>query len=82
VLIRALVLAAGYAGLWLAIAWTVPSWLTVAVAAFWIPIAERFHWIHLNTSPRSLLLLIGAIGAAGALAGLTLRRRRGFIDSN
>jgi hypothetical protein len=72
--IRLLVLAVGYTGLWFAIARAVPSWLTVAVAAIWLPVAEHYRWLSGTTAP-PLYLLIGVIGAAGAVSGRRFRRR-------
>jgi hypothetical protein len=60
---------------WFVIGRGLPWRLTIVAAAIWLPVAEGLHVLSGVTRPSSLYLLVGAIGAAGAITGRRSRLR-------
>jgi hypothetical protein len=73
-LLRGAVLVAAYWVLWVAIGRALPSWLTVAFAAVFWPLLDRFS--GRTTSPKSLLLIPMVVGVLGSMYGRMIQRRR------
>jgi predicted PurR-regulated permease PerM len=77
-LLRSLVLVGAYWALWVAVGRALPSWLTVAAAAFFWPLVD--HFTGRTTSPRSLLLIPMIVGVLGSMYGRNIHRRRASLQ--